>query len=134
MAGKSARPTVLIMVGNMQTHELKVISACRTDREADAVFDHLAALFRGTHNVVHKVPIPSAPGFAEVEIVSAGEPPEAVPPMNRPATGQAEIMPFRRVSQSQFELETQSMIETGSADIPIRDADEPISEGGAFSS
>lgn len=131
-------PTHLIMVSNTQTQELKAVSACASEKEADGVFDNLTSLFAGTHNIVHKVPLPMVPGFVSLAIVSAGEPPPSVttlPSAVPPALAQPEPVSFRRVSQADFEAETIAMM---NGEIPMdgivaRDADAPTSEGGAFS-
>ncbi len=132
-------PTHLIMVGNTQTHELKAVSACANEAEADGVFATLGDLFKGTHNVVHKVPLPMVPGFVSLAIVSAAAPPQEA----RPALPQQAVQPapmqeaakFRHRSQAEFEAETIAMM---NGEIPMdgvvaRDADAPLSDGGAFS-
>lgn len=135
-------PTHLIMVGNSATHELRAISACAGEAEAEAVFENLAQLFKGTPNIVHKVPLPTAPGFVRVEIVSAGEtPPPPPPPAPAPAVPALAAVwtekpaPFRRMSQAEFEAETVAMMngEIDAGGLVARDADAPLSEGGAVS-
>lgn len=135
----AAKPTHLIMVSNTQRQELKAISACASEKEADGVFDNLTSLFAGTHNIVHKVPLPMVPGFVSLAIVSAGEPPPSVGPLPAstpsPIGPPQEPAPFRRVSQADFEAETIAMM---NGEIPIdgivaRNADAPTSDGGAFS-
>ena len=128
-------PTHLIMVSNAQTQELKAVSACSSDYEASTVFAQLVSLFRGTPNVVHQVPLPDKAGFVDTVIISSSPP--AVPTegqvVSKPAPCTVQEAPplFRRISQRDFALETQAMMEQGEGE--WRDADTPVSEGGAFS-
>lgn len=132
-------PTHLIMVSNTQTQELKAISACASDYEASGVFDNLTSLFAGTHNIVHKVPLPMVPGFVSLAIISSAAPPPSVTALPTAATlaplPPQEPAPFRRVSQADFEAETIAMMngEIPAGGLVARDADAPTSEGGAFS-
>lgn len=133
------RPTHLIMVVNRKTTELKVIFA-HGQPEAEAAFENLSSTFAESGNDTYLVPVPEASGFAAVQMrsVHSAESPvwgrDAIQaPASTPASAPAPTK-FRRQTADEFQQETIAMMngEIPIGGIPMRDADDPISDGGAM--
>lgn len=139
-----ARPTHLVLTVNRQTLELRVVQSV-PEAEADAAYAHFAAAFANTPTDVHLVRIPVDRGFVTGEVrTSQGADGVAstvarvggvrIEPYELAKVEIAKPVPFRRQSPAEFEAETIAMMngEASMEGMKFRDADAPLSEGGAM--
>lgn len=132
------RPNYLVLVSNDGQPGIRIASSHATEADAKGMIDMLASLV-APGSAVYLLPLPEAIGIRgnviepvnEVVMAPAAEKAPAPLPMAPEAPQQPAKppVPFRRVSQDQFLAETEAMMENGG----WRDADAPISDGGAIS-
>lgn len=122
--GRKSRPNHLVFVAH-PNQGLNLWSAHHSEADATKTFDSLTALLGATKSRVHLFEVPADEGVVGGEIGAA---PAAVAPVFVAPTAPE---PFKRPAKPDFVAETSKLLSAGN--IPIRDADDPVSEGGAFS-
>jgi hypothetical protein len=123
------RPGYLIIVTGLDDGTLELFSAHHTKSDAQTTYDRLSRFTK-----VHMIEVPETDGVtaapAKPEPV-ASEPFAPVKPDQVAAAAQPPII-TRVKSQEEFAEETRRLMEDGANGV-MRDADAPISDGGAFS-
>jgi len=124
MAGRKSRPNHLVFVAH-PNQGLNLWSAHHSAADATKTFDSLTALLGATKSRVHLFEVPADEGVVggDIGAAPAGSVVQVTPSV--------EPRPFKRPAKSDFVAETNKLLSAGN--IPIRDADDPVSEGGAFS-
>jgi hypothetical protein len=143
------RPNYLVIVAHSGQPGMRIASAHATEADANGMIDMLSSLvspgsavylmslpdtvgilgnvIEPVNEVKASAPLVEHPGMhikPGAIITDNGEGPVTLLPAEKPA-------PFRRRSAAEFEEETRAMMENG--EIRFRDADAPLTDGGAFS-
>lgn len=127
------RPGFLVMVTGFG--ELRLFSAHFLEQEARIAIEQMESLLATTGRSVHLVEVPELDGIARAAPSLAPESCAIAPPPANAASAPAaaeDAAPVRFKSQAEFLAETQAMMEAGEG-FTVRDADAPISDGGAYS-
>jgi hypothetical protein len=133
---RAARPTHLVLIAGADG--LRLFSAHHDADNAAAVVAQMEALLAATGHSVTVVEVPNAAGIASLPTIPLKPIPALTSLLPLPTARAAIQQPatkFRRQSADEFEQETLAMM---NGEIPMdgiqwRDADAPISEGGAVS-
>jgi hypothetical protein len=131
----SDRPRYMVVVVNDGEPGLKIVSAHAAKAAAEGMMQVLAGLMADSA-LVYLVPLPDADAIIGTIIAPvAGAIAQRAGPARQggalPQAPSVPVVPFRRITAEQFEAETRAMMEGGMADMPWRDADAPLGEGGA---
>jgi hypothetical protein len=131
----SDRPGYLIVVTHAGQDGVDLWSAHYTEDEAALMHERLAALLSATTSRAHLIAVPEDKGVVKAATLMRAAPATAAAPVAAPAPVPAPAEPpppFKRISPAAFEEETRQMMENALNGIG-RDADDPLSDGGAFS-
>lgn len=128
------RPTHLVLIAGADG--LRLFSAHHEHGAADAVVAQMEALLAATGHSVTVIEVPEAAGIASLPAIPLKPIPalhvRTASPLPNPVTPPP--TKFRRQTADEFQAETIAMMngEIPVGGIPMRDADDPISDGGAM--
>jgi 23S rRNA pseudoU1915 N3-methylase RlmH len=126
----SDRPTHLIIVNGPDDGTLELFSAHHTKSDAQITYDRLSRFTK-----VHMIEVPETDGVTAAPVKEtkavASEPFAPVKPDQVAVTAQPPII-TRAMTAEEFAEETRQLMENGANGV-MRDADAPLSDGGAFS-